>query len=160
VNKIISYPFEAIFTVAYLGNLVPVFFLQSRIPDNLTTYPQVFPQFLWKSSLDGIAKATDNMAIMQLKLDITARLHNTNNSATRYSIFALCNKCGGTHDMAVSVLLKDGPLERQSIGHVYKDRNLPESLAKLSSKNVTCPATGRGSIQKDNHQIFLVPAKN
>ena len=61
--------------------------------------------------------------------------------------------------MAVSVNLKDGPVEKQSIGHVYKDRNLPESLAKLSSKNLTCPATGRGSIQKDNHQIFLVPAK-
>jgi hypothetical protein len=65
-NKIISYRFDAAFTVAYLGNLVPVIFLQSRIPDNSTTYPQVFPQFLWKSSLDGIAKATDNMAIMQL----------------------------------------------------------------------------------------------
>jgi hypothetical protein len=34
--------------------------------------------------------------------------------------------------MEVSVNLKDGPFEKQSIGHVYKDRNLPESLAKLS----------------------------
>ena len=84
----------------------------------------------------------------------------TKNSATQYSIFALCNKCGGTHDMEVSVILKDGPVEKQSIGHVYKDRNLPASLAKLSSMSVTCPTTGRGFIQKDNHQIFLVPAKN
>jgi hypothetical protein len=56
--------------------------------------------------------------------------------------------------------LKDGPVEKQSIGHVYKDRNLPESLAKLSHMSITCPATGRGSTQKDNHQIFLVRAKN
>jgi hypothetical protein len=82
------------------------------------------------------------------------------NSATQYSIFALCNKCGGTHDMAVSVLLQDGPVERQSIGLAFKGRNLPESLAKLSHMSTTCPATGRGSIQKDNSQIFLVPAKN
>jgi hypothetical protein len=63
------------------------------------------------------------------------------------------------HDMAVSVILKDGPVEKQSIGHVYKDRSLPESLAKLSRMSITCPATGRGSIQKDNDRIFLVPAK-
>ena len=97
---------------------------------------------------------------MQLKLDIKETMPpTTKNSATQYSIFALCNKCGGTHDMAVSVILKDGPVEKQSVGHVYKDRNLPESLAKLSQMSTTCPATGRGSTQKDNHQIFLVPAK-
>jgi hypothetical protein len=62
--------------------------------------------------------------------------------------------------MAVTVILKDGPIEKQSIGQVYQDRNLPESLAKLSRMSTTCPATGRRSTQKDNHQIFLVPAKN
>jgi len=93
---------------------------------------------------------------MQLKLDIKEAMPpTTKNSAIQYSIFALCNKCGGTHDMEVSVILKDGPVERQSIGRVYKDRNLPESLAKLSRISTTCPATGRGSTQKDNHQIFL-----
>jgi hypothetical protein len=84
----------------------------------------------------------------------------TKHSATQYSIFALCNKCGGTHNLAGSVILKDGPIEKQSIGHAYKDKNLPESLAKLSRESATCPATGRGFIQKDNHQIFLVPAKH
>jgi hypothetical protein len=84
----------------------------------------------------------------------------TNNSAGQYKIFALCTKCGGMHDMAVSVILKDGPVQKQSIGQVYKHRNLPESLAKLSRMSTTCPATDRGSTQKDNHQIFLVPAKN
>jgi hypothetical protein len=81
-------------------------------------------------------------------------------SAAQYSIFALCNKCGGAHDMGATVLLKDGPVEKQSIGDVYKGGNLPASLTKLSSQSVTCPATGRRSTQKDNYQIFLVPAKN
>jgi hypothetical protein len=100
-------------------------------------------------------------AIMQLKLGIKEPMPpTTQSSAAQYSIFALCNKCGGTHDMAVSVILKDGPVEKQSIGQVYKDGNLPASLTKLSSQSVTCPATGRRSTQKDNHQIFLVPAKN
>jgi hypothetical protein len=97
---------------------------------------------------------------MRLKPDIKeAMLRTTKNSATQYSIFALCNKCGGTHDMEVSVILKDGPIEKQSIGYVYKDRNLPESLAELSRISITCPATGRRSTQKDTQQIFLVPAK-
>jgi hypothetical protein len=98
---------------------------------------------------------------MRLKLGIKEAIApNTKNSATQYSILALCNKCGGTHYLEGSVILKDGPVEKQSIGHVYKDRNLPESLAKLSHMSITCPATGRGSTQKDNHQIFLVRAKN
>jgi hypothetical protein len=59
-----------------------------------------------------------------------------------------------------SVNLKDGPVEKQSIGNVYEDRDPPARLAKLSSISATCPATGRGFIRKDNHQIFLVPAKN
>jgi len=62
--------------------------------------------------------------------------------------------------MEAIVILRDGPIEKQSIGQVYKDTNLPESLAKLSNKSVTCPATGRRSTQKDNNQIFLVPTKS
>jgi hypothetical protein len=98
---------------------------------------------------------------MQLKLDIKDGLPpTTKNSDTKYSILALCNKCGGTHDMGATIILKDGPVEKQSIGQMYKDGNLPASLTKLSSQSVTCPATGRRSTQKDNQQIFLVPAKN
>jgi hypothetical protein len=59
------------------------------------------------------------------------------------------------HDMGVSVIFKDGPVEKQSIGAVYEDRNIPESLAKLSRTGATCQATGRGFTQKDNNQIFF-----
>jgi hypothetical protein len=98
---------------------------------------------------------------MQLKLGIKEPIPpNTKITAAQYSIFALCNKCGGTHDMAASVVLKDGPVEKQSIAQVYKDGKFRASLSKLSSQSVTCPVTGRRSTQKDNHQIFLVSAKN
>ena len=62
--------------------------------------------------------------------------------------------------MAVSIMLNDGPIEKQSIGHVYNGKALPKNLADLTSRSVSCPKTGRQSIQKDKHQIFLVPAKN
>jgi hypothetical protein len=92
---------------------------------------------------------------MQLKLGIKEAIPPTRKtSSTQYSISALCNKCGGTHNMEAIVILKDGPIDKQSIGQVYKDRNLQESLAKLSNKSVTCPATGRRSIQKDKNQNF------
>jgi hypothetical protein len=98
---------------------------------------------------------------MQLKLDIKdALLPTTKNSDTKYSILALCNKCGGTHDMAVSVILRDGPIEKQSIADFYHEKTLPKILAELTGRSVSCIKTGRQSIQKDNHQIFLVPAKN
>ena len=98
---------------------------------------------------------------MQLKLGIQDSIPPpTKNLAVQYSLLALCNKCGATHDMAVSVTLHDGPIEKQSIGHVYDGKTLPKSLAGLTSRSICCPKTGRQSIQKDEHQIFLVPAKN
>ena len=98
---------------------------------------------------------------MQLKLDIRDSIPPcAKNLAVQYSLLALCNKCGATHEMAVSVILNDGPIEKQSIGHVYNGKTLPKSLADVTSLSVSCPKTGRQSIQKDKHQIFLVPAKN
>lgn len=97
---------------------------------------------------------------MQLKFDMEEAIPlTTTNSAAQHSTVALCNKCGETHDMAVSVVLKDGPIEKQSIGHAYSDKTLPTNLAALTSRSISCPNTGRQSIQKDKHQIFLVPAK-
>ena len=61
--------------------------------------------------------------------------------------------------MAVSVILKDGPIEKQSLGDFYDGKTFPKNLADLTSRSVSCPKTGRQSIQKDNHQIFLVRAK-
>jgi hypothetical protein len=99
-------------------------------------------------------------AVMQLKLGIQEAIPpTTKNSATKYSIFALCNKCGGTHDMAVSVILNDGPIQKQSVADLYDGKTLPKNLADLTSRSVSCPKTGRQSIQKDNHQIFLVRAR-
>jgi hypothetical protein len=111
--------------------------------------------------LDGMAKATDNTGRHAAKTGHTKAIPlTTNYSVARYNIVALCNKCGGTHDMAVSVILKDGPIEKQSIGDFYDGKSLPKNLADLTSRSISCPKTGRQSIQKENHQIFLVPAKN
>ena len=62
--------------------------------------------------------------------------------------------------MAISVVIEDGPIDKQSIGDLYNGKTLPKNLADLTNNSVRCPKTGRQSIQKDNHQIFLVPAKN
>jgi hypothetical protein len=93
---------------------------------------------------------------MQLKLGIETPQKTT----SRYSVVALCNKCGGMHDMGVAITLKEGPTTRQSICAIYKDRSVPQNLANLANVSVTCPVTGRGFTQKDDRQIFLVPAEN
>jgi hypothetical protein len=62
--------------------------------------------------------------------------------------------------MGISVVLEDGPIDKQSIGALYNGKILPKNLADLTSNSVTCPKTGRQSTQKNNQQIFLVPPKS
>jgi hypothetical protein len=100
-------------------------------------------------------RASKRRGIMQLKLGI----EGMQKSMARYSVSAFCNKCGGMHDMGLSIMLSDGPGKRQSLCDAYKNKNIPQTLANLPNVSVTCPATGRGFTQKDEHQIFLVPAE-
>jgi hypothetical protein len=98
---------------------------------------------------------------MQLKLDMGEAVASTKrHSQAQYRVVVSCNKCGGMHEMGISVMLDDGPIDKQSIGAQYKGKTLPKNLADLANNSVTCPKTGRQSIQKNNEQIFLVPPKN
>ena len=94
---------------------------------------------------------------MQLRLDLDSA---EGRSQVRYRIVVACNKCGGVHEMGISVVLDDGPFNQQSIAARYKGKTLPKSLADLANSSITCPRTGRQSTQKDNEQIFLVPSKS
>jgi hypothetical protein len=82
------------------------------------------------------------------------------NPQKRYRVLVSCNKCGDLHEMGISVALEDGPVDKQSIGALYKGKTLPKQLADLANNSISCPKTGRQSAQKDTQQIFLVPAKN
>jgi hypothetical protein len=62
--------------------------------------------------------------------------------------------------MGISVAMQNGPAAKQSIGDLYGGKTLPKSLADLTSRSITCPKTGKQSIQKNNQQIFLVPTKS
>jgi hypothetical protein len=75
----------------------------------------------------------------------------------RYGVAVSCNKCGGTHEIGISIFMTAGPAVRQSIGAFYRGKALPKNLAELANNSVTCPNTGRQSIQKSSDHIFLVP---
>jgi hypothetical protein len=76
-----------------------------------------------------------------------------------YKIFVFCDDCGDVHPMPITVVLNDGPVEKESVGDTYAGRALPPHLVTLSDNGVTCPKTGQLFRQKDNHQIFLVPVE-
>jgi len=80
-------------------------------------------------------------------------------SSARYEVFVSCNKCGGIHEMGISVVIEDGPIAKQSVGVLYDGKPIPKILSDLSNNSITCPQTGRQSTQKNHHQIFLVPPK-
>ena len=62
--------------------------------------------------------------------------------------------------MEISVVMEDGPSDKQSISNLYDGKTLPQNLADLTNNSITCPQTGRQSTQKNNHHIFLVPSKS
>lgn len=93
---------------------------------------------------------------MQLKLSIG---DSATSNGRSYGVSVSCNKCGGTHDIGVSVTMTDGPMVKQSIASLFDGKAIPKVLADLSSNSVTCPQTGRQSTQKNSHHIFLVPPK-
>jgi hypothetical protein len=98
---------------------------------------------------------------MQLKLKIEDKAQSSAaNSSAEYGVLVSCNKCGGLHEMGISIAMDNGPVNRQSIGDLYDGKTLPKSLADLTSRSITCPKTGKQSIQKNNQEIFLVPTKS
>ena len=98
---------------------------------------------------------------MQLNRTIGSAVHSTAmNSQNLYGVLVTCNKCGGVHEMGISVVLEDGPFVKQSIGATYKGKPLPKKLADLANNSITCPVTGKQSIQKNSQQFFLVPSKS
>jgi len=74
----------------------------------------------------------------------------------RCKIFVSCNKCGRIHDTGISLVMQHGPVHKKSLADLYK-RKVPKPLKKLSRTIVTCPWTGKQSLQTDNRRIFLVP---
>lgn len=81
-------------------------------------------------------------------------------TTVQYNVVVSCNRCAGTHEIGISVTMENGPERKQSVGELYEGKSLPKVLASLTQASVTCPKTGRQSTQRNNHQIFLVPAKN
>ena len=74
-----------------------------------------------------------------------------------YEIYVFCNECSEVHPMSIKISLKDGPTKKQSINDVYEGEELPENIANLLNNKVRCPKTGKMFVQKDNHQVFIVP---
>jgi hypothetical protein len=98
---------------------------------------------------------------MQLKLKIDDGARSVApRSPAEYGVLVSGNKRGGIHDMGISVAMQEGPADKQSIGDLYEGKALPKSLADLTSRSITCPKTGKQSVQKNNQQIFLVPTKS
>ena len=98
---------------------------------------------------------------MQLKLAIEeASPTTTRDTAAQYSIVIACNRCAGLHETGICVTIENGPTTKQSVGEWYQGKSLPKSLANLTQNSVTCPKTGRQSIQRSHYQIFLVPTKH
>jgi hypothetical protein len=109
-----------------------------------------------------LLRSSEVLAKLRAKRSDTAYQVTAENDESRaardcpYSFFVTCNKCGRMHSTGVSVMLREGPDQRQSIAELC-DGNPPESLADLATHRVTCPFTGKQFTQTDYDRIFLLP---
>jgi hypothetical protein len=80
-------------------------------------------------------KCCGNLTLTEPSKRWTIRVHHAAKTRQRRSRLlpktqqfdtALFNKCGGKHDMAVSFISEDGPIEKQSTGQVYEGKTLPK----------------------------------
>ena len=74
-----------------------------------------------------------------------------------YDINFYCEECKQTHPLGIKISIQDGPPVKRSVGASYAGKQLPPKIADLIDSKVLCPKTGKMYMQKDLHQIFLVP---
>ena len=94
--------------------------------------------------------------IMQLKLGIqeaTPLLLHPNYQFDTAPLH-LCNKCGSTHDMAIYVILTDGPVEKQSIAYIYDGKTLPKMVADLTMLASVALRLGGNPFRKISTKYF------
>ncbi|MFT6928158.1 MAG: hypothetical protein ACJAZP_003808 [Psychromonas sp.] len=77
-----------------------------------------------------------------------------------YSVHLFCDECSQVHPMGIQLALDDGPAEKASIGDVYNGKEIDPLIVSMQDNWITCPVTGKLTMQKDNDQVFLVPIGN
>ena len=75
----------------------------------------------------------------------------------QYNVYFFCDECSEVHPLGISIGLDDGPPDKESIGDVYRGKDLPPKVARLIGNKTICPNTGKLTSQADNDQVFLVP---
>ena len=77
-------------------------------------------------------------------------------NVARYRICAVCIACGGLHTLETTISLPVGPVNKQSIGEAYSNKDTPLEVTALKYVRVHCPKTGRHYAQRDDNKVFLV----
>src|SRR6266404_7953052 len=105
-----------------------------------------------------MTKATDNAelrrTLIQLKLPIGEAVPSAKHSRAKYQVFVSCNKCGGLHDTGISVVIEDGPLDKQSIGDLYNGKTLPKASQTLKTIASPVPRQGGNPHKKTTTKYF------
>lgn len=113
----------------------------------------------WKNAKRDIQNFLQPQEIPALELwDKEFFLERLRNYFTvRYQLHVLCDLCGGTHPMPVTVNLDDGPAGNENLNNAFAGRKIPAPIVKMSNNSVVCPRLGKSFLQVDNEKIFLVP---
>ena len=76
-----------------------------------------------------------------------------------YEVVVHCTQCGERHPVK-NAHIEDGPSRQVSVADFYADGELPTELHTINTNYLFCPKTSNWFLQKDNHQVFLVPVES
>ncbi len=61
--------------------------------------------------------------------------------------------------MGVIYRIDDGPVEKQSLGDIYRGQSLSPQAQAIGLHKTLCPKDGKQFTQQDPGKIFLVPTQ-
>jgi hypothetical protein len=76
--------------------------------------------------------------------------------AYKYMMHVFCHECSVPHPSGIVIECDELLASDQSVGDIYDGWEVPQEIVVMLGNYFTCPNTGKGYMQRDNRQVFLV----
>jgi len=78
----------------------------------------------------------------------------------KYQLHALCDECGETHFIDITIQLDEGPSKKEKLVDTFAGKEIPqEIIALIIRSKLSCPHSGVTASLTGYEQVFLIPER-